>query len=46
MNPAIVLCAAPLFSLSPAASEIEEEVGMEKRSMSVCSDDVEHILFP
>lgn len=43
--PAIVLCVAPFLSLSPAVREIEEEVGIEKCSMSVRSDSVHTILF-
>lgn len=39
-----MLCVSLLFSLSPAVSEIEEAVWMEKCSMSMYSDDVEHIL--
>ena len=36
--PAIVFCVALLFSLSPAVSEIEEEVGIEKCSVSVLGE--------
>lgn len=43
--PAIVLCVAPFLSLSPAVKEIEEEVVMEKCSMSVYSDSEHTIQF-